>query len=105
MRAELAASLLHEPRILFLDEPTIGLDPAAKQSVRTLIRELNARRKVTVVLTTHDMDDIEALCPRVIAIGSGRIIHDGSVDELKAKSPSGGRLDDIVAEWYRELAE
>ncbi len=104
MRCELAASLLHDPKILFLDEPTIGLDPDVKQTVRKLIKDLNARRKVTVVLTTHDMDDIEAVCDRVLAIGHGRIILDGTLADLHARSPNGGKLDDIVAAWYRELA-
>jgi len=72
MRCDLAASLLHRPSILFLDEPTIGLDAVAKLAVRRFVRELNAERGVTVILTTHDMDDIEALCERVMVIGRGR---------------------------------
>jgi ABC-2 type transport system ATP-binding protein len=85
MRCELAAALLHSPRILFLDEPTIGLDATSKLRARDLIRTLNSQRGVTVVLTTHDMDDVEALCRRVLLIGDGRILSDGSLAELTAR--------------------
>ncbi|HBG00312.1 MAG TPA: ABC transporter [Firmicutes bacterium] len=83
MRCELAASLLHSPRILFLDEPTIGLDAVSKIAVRQFIRRLNQERKTTVILTTHDMQDIEALTERILLIGKGRILFDGSLDHLK----------------------
>ena len=83
MRCELAAALLHRPRLLFLDEPTIGLDAVAKLAVRNIIRRLH-RRGVTTILTTHDLDDVEALCPRVLVIGAGAILFDGSVAELRA---------------------
>jgi ABC-2 type transport system ATP-binding protein len=84
MRCDLAAALLHAPPILFLDEPTIGLDAVSKLAVRDFIRRLNRERGVTVILTTHDMDDIEALCRRVILIGDGRILSDGPLEELRA---------------------
>ena len=83
MRADLAASLLHRPRILFLDEPTIGLDAVTKLTVRSFISEINREQGVTVILTTHDMDDVEALCSRVILIGGGRIMMDGDIDGLR----------------------
>ena len=86
MRCEIAASLLHNPKILFLDEPTIGLDAVSKIAVRQFIKKLNAQRGTTVILTTHDMQDIEALTERILLIGKGRILLDGSLDELKKRS-------------------
>lgn len=83
MRAEIAASLLHSPRILFLDEPTIGLDAVSKLAVRQFIKTVNKEKKLTVILTTHDMNDIEALTDRIILIGKGRILHDGSMRQIK----------------------
>ena len=84
MRCDLAAALLHEPELLFLDEPTIGLDAVSKLAVREFIRRLNQESGVTVILTTHDMDDIEALCRRVLVIGDGRILSDGTLSDLRA---------------------
>ncbi len=84
MRGELAASLLHSPSLLFLDEPTIGLDAVSKLAVREFLKEINRERGVTVILTTHDMDDIEALCSRVLVIGGGSILSDGPLDALRA---------------------
>lgn len=83
MRCELAASLLHGPKTLFLDEPTIGLDAVSKIAVRQFIKKLNREQGTTVILTTHDMQDIEALTERIILIGRGRILLDGSLQELK----------------------
>ena len=83
MRCEIAASLLHNPKTLFLDEPTIGLDAVSKIAVRQFIKKLNAEHGTTVILTTHDMQDIEALTERILLIGKGRILLDGSLEELK----------------------
>lgn len=83
MRCEIAASLLHNPKILFLDEPTIGLDAVSKIAVRSFILDLNKRKKTTVILTTHDMQDIEALTRRIILIGKGKILMDGNLSDMK----------------------
>ena len=83
MRCELAASLLHRPKILFLDEPTIGLDAVAKLAVRRFIRDLNREEGTTVILTTHDMNDIEALTDRILLIGKGHLLYDGGLADLR----------------------
>lgn len=85
MRCDIAASFLHQPEILFLDEPTIGLDLVAKKAVRSAVRRINRDRGVSVILTTHDMDDIEAMCDRVIIIGHGEILWDGPLGELRRR--------------------
>ncbi|WHY86633.1 ATP-binding cassette domain-containing protein [Neobacillus novalis] len=83
MRCEIAASLIHNPKILFLDEPTIGLDAVSKIAVRQFIKTINKEKGVTVILTTHDMNDIEALADRVILIGKGSLLYDGNLEELR----------------------
>ncbi|HLC85441.1 MAG TPA: ATP-binding cassette domain-containing protein [Candidatus Nanoarchaeia archaeon] len=85
MRCEFVASLLHKPKVLFLDEPTIGLDIVAKRTMRELIRTLNKKEKVTIILTSHDLDDIEELCERVIIINDGRILFDGPMETIKKR--------------------
>jgi len=85
MRCEIAASLLHSPQILFLDEPTIGLDAVSKVAVRNYIKRINKENNVTVVLTTHDMGDVEALTDRVMLIGKGQLLYDGSFQQMKSK--------------------
>lgn len=85
IRCELTASLLHNPKILFLDEPTIGLDAVSKLALRDFLKEMNRRHNVTMILTTHDMDDIETLCQRVMVIGHGNILYDGQLDGLRSK--------------------
>lgn len=92
MRCEIAASLLHNPKTLFLDEPTIGLDAVSKIAVRQFIKKLNAERGTTVILTTHDMQDIEALTERIMLIGKGKILFDGSLQNLKKSSSDCKRL-------------
>ncbi|NLM20836.1 MAG: ATP-binding cassette domain-containing protein [Peptococcaceae bacterium] len=83
MRADIAAALLHDPKIIFLDEPTIGLDVVAKERMRSFIREINRERGVTVILTTHDMSDIEKLCQRMILIDKGQVMYDGELAKIK----------------------
>ncbi|MCM1126997.1 MAG: ATP-binding cassette domain-containing protein [Lachnospiraceae bacterium] len=82
MRGDLAAAMLHSPEILFLDEPTIGLDVEVKHSIRKFIKEINERNGTTIILTTHDLGDVQELCKRIIIIDSGKIIEDGALDEL-----------------------
>lgn len=85
MKGDLAAAMLHSPSILFLDEPTIGLDVDSKHAIREFIKEINRRRQVTVILTTHDLDDVEQLCTRLIVINNGKIIEDGPLGNLLTK--------------------
>lgn len=92
MRGELTAALLHGPEILFLDEPTIGLDIVSKQAVRGFLTELGQRGDTTIVLTTHDLADIERLCRRIIVIDHGRVVHDGSIEALHARYGSRRRV-------------
>lgn len=127
MKCEIAASLLHEPKLLFLDEPTIGLDAVSKLAVREFIRKINAEQGITVILTTHDMQDIQALAGRVILIGRGRVLLDGTLEDMRqAAGQSEGNdsqahvpdedaaeeglshdnaagLDRIVADLYRKM--
>src|SRR5207245_8603172 len=85
MRGELTAALLHDPEIVFLDEPTIGLDILSKARVLEFLAELNRERGLTVLLTTHDLSDIERLCPRMLIIDLGRLVFDGEVDEVRRR--------------------
>lgn len=85
MRCEIAASLLHSPQILFLDEPTIGLDAVSKIAVRQFIKTINKEKGVTVILTTHDMNDIEALAQRILLIGKGSLLYDGNLQALRSR--------------------
>lgn len=99
MRGDLAAAMLHSPDVLFLDEPTIGLDVDAKHAIRKFIKEINQTRKTTVILTTHDLGDIQELCKRLIIINNGTIIEDGSLDELVDRIAPYRQL---VIEFYSE---
>lgn len=98
MRCEIAASLLHSPRILFLDEPTIGLDAVSKLAVRDFVKNLNKNHGTTVILTTHDMQDIEVLASRIILIGKGQILMDGGLEDIKR---GGESMDETLVELYR----
>ena len=102
MRADLAAALLHDPDVLFLDEPTIGLDVVAKERIRQFIGELNRERGTTVILTTHDLADVEKLCARVIMIDHGRLLFDGALDELQRRF--GGERE-LVVDFAEEYAD
>lgn len=93
MRCEIAASLLHNPKVLFLDEPTIGLDAVSKIAVRQFVKKINKERGTTVIITTHDMQDIEALTERVLLIGHGKILLDGNLDELKKRTSTDKKID------------
>ncbi|MBH0169581.1 ABC transporter ATP-binding protein [Fictibacillus sp. 18YEL24] len=85
MRCELAAAFLHRPKVVYLDEPTIGLDVAVKVRIRAFIKQMNARYGTTVLLTTHDMQDIEEICQRIIIIDDGSVIYDGSIQDIKSQ--------------------
>jgi ABC-2 type transport system ATP-binding protein len=102
MRADLAAALLHEPQILFLDEPTIGLDVVARERIRTFLQHINQKQGVTVILTTHDLGDISRLCRRVVLIDHGRVIFDGELEQLRARF---GRWRTLVVDFSHEIAE
>jgi ABC-2 type transport system ATP-binding protein len=85
MKANIAIALLHEPAILYLDEPTIGLDVVAKNNIRKFIKKINKERQTTVILTTHDMHDIEQICNRIILIDKGKLLYDGKIESFKNK--------------------
>ena len=105
MRCEIAAALLHKPKILFLDEPTIGLDAVSKIQVRDFIKKINKELGTTIILTTHDMQDIEALTDRVILIGKGRKLYDGKLTNIKRKYNRSDlkNTDEIIASMYKDM--
>lgn len=100
MRCDLVAALLHNPAILFLDEPTIGLDVLAKAKIREFLKEINKEYKTTIILTTHDLGDIEALCSRVAIIDKGKMLFDGFVEDLYHKWGQ-DKLEDIIKRIYQ----
>ncbi|GAA1651167.1 hypothetical protein GCM10009733_055260 [Nonomuraea maheshkhaliensis] len=100
MRGDLAAALLHAPDVLVLDEPTIGLDVVSKNGIRAFLKRLNAERGTTVLLTTHDLGDIERLCRRVMLIDHGRLAFDGTLDDLMATAPEESSIEDVVTRLY-----
>ena len=103
MRCDLTAALLHNPEILYLDEPTIGLDVVAKEQVRQFLRQVNAERQVTVILTTHDLNDVEKVCQRLIIIDNGKIIYDGGIDALKKRYGKTRMLIVDLAQMYPDI--
>ena len=103
MRADLCAAMLHNPGLIFLDEPTIGLDVVAKENIRTFIQHINRSRGVSVILTTHDLSDVEKLCDRVLIIDKGRLLYDGSLDTLSARFGGKRRLVVDFSEPYTQL--
>lgn len=104
MRGDIAAALLHDPDVLYLDEPTIGLDVVSKAKVRGFLRQLNEERGTTVLLTTHDLQDIEQLCERVMVIDHGRLMYDGALGGLHAAGSLGESERTLVVDLERELA-
>jgi len=92
MRCDLAASLLHNPKVVYFDEPSIGLDVSVKERIRQFIKELNRQRNTTILLTTHDLGDIEEICERIIVIDHGKIIYDGSIGSLRQRFDHSRRL-------------
>ena len=100
MRADIAASLLHNPKVLFLDEPTIGLDVAVKDNIRKAIKQINQEEQTTILLTTHDLNDIELLCDRIFMIDRGQEIFDGSVSQLKQRF---GKMHEVRFEMTQQL--
>lgn len=103
MRADLCAALLHEPRLVFLDEPTIGLDVVAKERIRQFIQHINRKRGVTVLLTTHDLSDVERLCERVMILDHGRVLYDGTLGSLNHQFESHWSLVVTFAEDYEDV--
>ena len=104
MRGDLAAALLHDPEVLYLDEPTIGLDVVAKHRVRSFLRELNQERGVTVLLTTHDMADVERLCSRLLIIDHGQLLFDGGLDQMRGRVGPESTLEDLMRQFYETNA-
>ena len=100
-RLSIAMALVSSPKLLFLDEPTIGLDAVSKIAVREFVLDMNKRRGTTVILTTHDMQDVEALAQRVLLIGKGRILLDGTLDDIRRGGS--GQIDETLAALYKQF--
>jgi len=105
MRCEIAAAFLHNPKIVYLDEPTIGLDFMVKEKIRKFIKQLNKDKKTTVILTTHDLQDIEEICSRIIIIDKGSIMFDGDLEEIKAEFSKYAVASVLVKEITQELKD
>jgi ABC-2 type transport system ATP-binding protein len=104
MRGDFAAAMLHDPRIVFLDEPTIGLDVVAKEAIRNFIIRVNAERGTTVILTTHDLADVERICPRIVLIDEGKVIYDGEVERIKSEYGTNRTLVVELCDGERDVA-
>jgi ABC-2 type transport system ATP-binding protein len=104
MRADLCAALLHDPRLVFLDEPTVGLDVVAKERIRQFIQQINKQRGVTILLTTHDLSDVEKLCERVMIIDHGHLLFDGRLQELRQRFGGKRRLMVDFSEPYPDYS-
>jgi len=102
MRGDFAAALLHSPKIVYLDEPTIGLDVVAKEAIRTFIARINAERGATIVLTTHDLADVERLCRRIVLIDNGTLIYDGGIERIKSEY---GRFRTLIVRFCEPIAQ
>ena len=102
MRGDIVAALLHSPKIVFFDEPTIGLDVVAKEKIRNFIRYMNETEKTTMIFTTHDMQDIEKVCNRLIIIDKGTKIYDGGVEEIKNKYVSSKNIQMLLEDGTKE---
>jgi ABC-2 type transport system ATP-binding protein len=102
MRGDFAAALLHGPKVVYLDEPTIGLDVVAKEAIREFIARINAERGATIVLTTHDLADVERLCRRIVLIDRGTLIYDGDIDRIKSEY---GRFRTLVVRFSEPVAQ
>ena len=103
MRGDIVAALLHSPEIVFLDEPTIGLDVVAKEKIREFIRYINAKEKTTIIFTTHDMQDIEKVCDRLIIIDKGKKIYDGSIEQIKNKYANSKTIEILLENDEKEI--
>lgn len=103
MRGDFAAALLHDPKIVYLDEPTIGLDVVAKESIRTFVRAINEERGTTIVLTTHDLADVERLCRRIVLIDKGTVIYDGAIEKIKEQYGTHRTLVVTLCETYPDF--
>ncbi|MGA8327480.1 MAG: ATP-binding cassette domain-containing protein [Candidatus Cybelea sp.] len=102
MRGDFAAALLHDPPIVYLDEPTIGLDVVAKEAIREFIARINAQRGATIILTTHDLADVERLCRRIVLIDEGTLIYDGDIERIKRKY---GRFRTLIVRFSEPIAQ
>lgn len=103
MRGDIVAALLHSPEIVFLDEPTIGLDVVAKEKIREFIRYINEKEQTTIIFTTHDMQDIEKVCERLIIIDQGKKIYDGSIEQIKNRYANSKTIEILLANDEKEI--